>query len=72
VLHNADDFRTPIDQGLQYYAALRMAGKPAKLAVFPDSSHGMSRNGRPSHRVTRMELILDWFGRYTGTGSGAM
>lgn len=71
VLHNADDFRTPIDQGLQYYAALKMLRKPAKLAVFPDSSHGMSRNGRPSHRVTRLELILDWFGQHTGTGTGS-
>jgi dipeptidyl aminopeptidase/acylaminoacyl peptidase len=65
VLHNQDDFRTPIDQGLQYYAALRMAGKPAKLAVFPESSHGMSRNGRPSQRITRLQLILDWFGQHT-------
>lgn len=64
VLHNQDDFRVALDQGLQYYAALRMAGKPAKLAVFPDSSHGMSRTGRPSHRVTRLELILDWFGSH--------
>jgi dipeptidyl aminopeptidase/acylaminoacyl peptidase len=71
VLHNADDFRTPLDQGLQYYAALKMVRKPAKLAVFPDSSHGMSRNGRPSQRVTRMELILDWFGQHTGMGGDA-
>jgi dipeptidyl aminopeptidase/acylaminoacyl peptidase len=61
VLHNQDDFRVSLDQGLQYYAALRMAGKPAKLAVYPDSSHGMSRNGRPSQRISRIELILDWF-----------
>lgn len=65
VLHNQDDFRTALDQGLQYYAALKMLKKPAKLAVFPDSSHGMSRNGRPSQRVARLELILDWFGSHT-------
>lgn len=61
VLHNQEDYRVSLDQGLQYYAALRMLDKPAKLAVFPDSSHGMSRTGRPSQRVQRLELILDWF-----------
>jgi dipeptidyl aminopeptidase/acylaminoacyl peptidase len=69
VLHNADDFRTPLDQGLQYYTALKMARKPAKLAVFPDSSHGMSRDGRPSQRIERLELIADWFGRHTAAGA---
>jgi dipeptidyl aminopeptidase/acylaminoacyl peptidase len=38
-----------------------MLKKPAKLAVFPDSSHGMSREGRPSQRVARLTLIRDWF-----------
>lgn len=65
VLHNQDDFRTALDQGLQYYAALKILKKPAKLAVFPDSSHGMSRNGRPSQRLARLELILDWFQSHT-------
>jgi dipeptidyl aminopeptidase/acylaminoacyl peptidase len=29
--------------------------------VFPDSSHGMSREGRPNQRIARLGLILDWF-----------
>ncbi len=61
VIHNQDDFRVPLDQGLQFYTALKMLGKPARLAVFPDSSHGMSRGGRPNQRIERLGLILDWF-----------
>ena len=61
VIHNQDDFRVPLDQGLQFYTALRMLNKPARLAVFPDSSHGMSRDGRPNQRIERLSLILDWF-----------
>jgi dipeptidyl aminopeptidase/acylaminoacyl peptidase len=61
VIHNEQDYRTALDQGLQFYTALKMLKKPAKLAVFPDSSHGMSREGRPSQRVARLTLIRDWF-----------
>jgi dipeptidyl aminopeptidase/acylaminoacyl peptidase len=61
VIHNEADYRTALDQGLQYYAALKMLKKPAKLAVFPESSHGMSREGRPSQRVERLKLIESWF-----------
>jgi dipeptidyl aminopeptidase/acylaminoacyl peptidase len=61
VIHNQDDFRAPLDQGLQFYTALKELHKPARLAVFPDSSHGMSRDGRPNQRIARLGLILDWF-----------
>lgn len=61
VIHNEQDYRTALDQGLQFYTALKMQKKPAKLAVFPDSSHGMSREGRPSQRVARLNLIGQWF-----------
>lgn len=61
VIHNEQDYRTALDQGLQFYAALKMQKKPAKLAVFPQSSHGMSREGRPSQRVSRLNLIEGWF-----------
>jgi dipeptidyl aminopeptidase/acylaminoacyl peptidase len=61
VIHSEQDYRTPLDQGLQFYTALKMLKKPARLAVFPDSSHGLSREGRPSLRVARLKLIRDWF-----------
>ncbi len=61
VIQSEQDYRTPLDQGIGYYNALRMLGKPAKLVLFPTSSHGLSRNGPPSQRVERLELILDWF-----------
>ncbi|MFM7066868.1 MAG: alpha/beta hydrolase family protein, partial [Gammaproteobacteria bacterium] len=68
VIHSTDDYRTALDQGLQYYTALRMQGKPARLAIFPQSAHGLSREGRPSQRVRRLELILEWFGEYAPGG----
>ncbi|MBV6415544.1 MAG: Dipeptidyl-peptidase 5 [Steroidobacteraceae bacterium] len=62
VIQSEQDYRTPQDQGIGYYNALRMLGKPAKLALFPGSSHGLSRNGPPGQRVERLGIILDWFG----------
>ncbi|MGE0582108.1 MAG: prolyl oligopeptidase family serine peptidase [Steroidobacteraceae bacterium] len=61
VIQSEQDYRTPMDQGIGYYNALRMLGKPAKLVLFPTSSHGLSRNGPPSQRVERLEIIRDWF-----------
>ena len=64
IIHNAEDYRVPVQQAYQYYTSLKMLKKPAKLAVFPNSSHGMSRDGTPEQRVTRLKLILDWFDGY--------
>lgn len=61
VIQSEQDYRTPMDQGIQFYTALRMLGKPAKLALFPASSHGLSRNGPPAQRVERLKIIRDWF-----------
>lgn len=61
VIQSIEDYRTTVDQGLQYYGALKMTGKKARLALFPLSSHSLSRSGPPSQRVQRLELILQWF-----------
>jgi dipeptidyl aminopeptidase/acylaminoacyl peptidase len=63
ILHSEDDLRCPISQGEQLWVALRQQGKEAEFVRFPDESHELSRSGRPSHRVARFEVILDWFAR---------
>lgn len=64
VVHSALDYRCPIDQGEQLYSALKLLGVPTELVRFPDETHELSRNGRPWHRVYRLERYLDWFDRY--------
>ncbi|HNR22857.1 MAG TPA: S9 family peptidase [Steroidobacteraceae bacterium] len=61
VIQSEQDYRTPPDQGIGYYNALRMLDKPARLVLFPNSSHGLSRNGPPSQRIERLGIIRDWF-----------
>ncbi|MEO1034708.1 MAG: S9 family peptidase [Pseudomonadota bacterium] len=64
ILHSDRDFRTPLEQSLQYYTALRVLGKPAELVIVRDESHGLSRGGRPSNRLARLAAISRWFRQY--------
>lgn len=67
ILHSDRDYRTPFEQSLQYYTALRTLGKPAELVVFRDESHGLSRGGRPSNRLARLHAVLRWFNQHLAT-----
>jgi dipeptidyl aminopeptidase/acylaminoacyl peptidase len=65
LLHGDTDTRTPIDETLQEYEALKMLGRPVTLVQFPREDHDLSRTGEPIHRIERLHIMLDWFDRYT-------
>jgi len=54
-----EDFRTPISEAEQYYAALKLLKVESALVRFPGEPHGLSR--RPSHQVAGTVYILNWF-----------
>lgn len=60
IVHSANDLRCPIEQGEDLYYALKYLGVNAELVRFPNESHGLSRNGRPHHRLYRLHACLDW------------
>lgn len=64
--HQERDFRLPIEQGEQLYSALKYLGRTVEMLLYPDESHGMSRTGKPWHRVYRLRSIVGWFDRYLG------
>jgi dipeptidyl aminopeptidase/acylaminoacyl peptidase len=64
VVHSELDHRCPVEQGEQLYMALKRLGVPTELVRFPNESHELSRNGRPWHRVFRLDRYLDWFARW--------
>jgi len=64
VIHSEADWRTPIEQGQRWYAALRRRGVPAELLIFPGEGHEMSRSGRPTHRRDRFTHILGWWAQH--------
>ena len=60
-----DDRRTPLDQSLMFYNALKVRGVPTGLVVVPGASHESLEN-RPSWRADEDLDILGWFARYRG------
>jgi dipeptidyl aminopeptidase/acylaminoacyl peptidase len=67
ILHSESDWRCPIEQGEQLFAALKRTGIDTEMVRFPDEGHELSRSGAPKHRVERFEVVLDWHGRYLRT-----
>jgi dipeptidyl aminopeptidase/acylaminoacyl peptidase len=56
------DFRTPMSETEQYYAALNLEKVPTAMVRIPDAPHGIAR--RPSNLLTKVGHILAWFERY--------
>lgn len=63
ILHSENDLRCPIEQAEDLFVRLKMSGRDVEFVRFPGESHELSRSGAPKHRVERLEIILDWFGR---------
>jgi len=59
------DLRAPTDAGGgAMFRALKALHKVAVMVVFPDETHDLSRNGKPSHRIERLQHIVRWFDKY--------
>lgn len=64
ILHGEKDYRCPIEQAEQLYIALKRRGKTTTFIRFPDANHELSRSGKPSLRLKRLEAIGEWFEQY--------
>ena len=59
------DLRTPTDAGGgAIFRALKALRKVAVMVVFPGETHDLSRSGKPSHRIERLQHIVRWFDKY--------
>ncbi|URD61275.1 S9 family peptidase [Sphingomonas sp. KRR8] len=63
VVVGSEDYRTPVSEAEQYYAALKLAGVPTTLVKVPGASHG-GLTARPSQSAAKASAILAWFDRY--------
>ncbi len=61
ITHSEDDHRCLIEQGEQFFVALKTLGVEAEFIRYPGESHGLSRGGQPWHRVHRLKSIVEWF-----------
>lgn len=65
VITNEQDFRVPVDQGLQLFTALRRNGTPSKGLVFPDEGHWVLK---PLNSKRWHEEVFEWMHKYLEPG----
>jgi len=64
LINSEEDYRAPVSQAEELYTALKILKRPVEMVRFPQESHGLSRNGRPSHRIARLDRIREWMDKY--------
>ena len=72
VLHSDNDFRVPIEQGEQWFRALRHFGVPSEIVFFPRENHNLTRTGEPKHLVESINWQVYWFDRYINGNAHAV
>ncbi len=63
VVVGSEDYRTPVSESEQYYAALQIQGVPTALVKVPGASHG-GFTARPSQSAAKAAAIIAWFDKY--------
>ena len=62
LLTGEQDFRTPIAESEQFYAALKLESVETAMVRIPGASHGIAN--RPSNLIAKLASILAWFDKY--------
>jgi dipeptidyl aminopeptidase/acylaminoacyl peptidase len=63
VVVGSEDYRTPVSEAEQLYAALQIEGVPTALVKVPGVGHGAIAS-RPSQAAAKAEAILAWFKKW--------
>lgn len=67
-LFGGKDPGIPLEQVEAMRAALRAAGVPSEIIVYPDAQHGFNADYRPSYNEADAKdawrRMLDWFKKY--------
>ena len=63
VVVGSEDYRTPVGEAEQLYAALKLVKVPTMLVKVPDASHG-GIAARPSQSAAKASAIIAWFDKY--------
>lgn len=63
-IHSDEDYRCPIEQGMQMYTRIKENGTDTKMYIFHGENHELSRSGKPKGRIKRLEAIKEWFDKY--------
>jgi len=61
VIHSQNDFRVPLEQGLQLFTSLQRMKVPSKFLYFPDEDHFIQK---PQNAELWWKTTLDWLAAY--------
>jgi dipeptidyl aminopeptidase/acylaminoacyl peptidase len=61
IIHGEQDYRCPINEGLNLFEALQYHGVPSELLIFPDENHWILK---PRNIVAWYETVLEFIGRH--------
>jgi dipeptidyl aminopeptidase/acylaminoacyl peptidase len=71
ILHSDNDYRVPLEQGEQWFRALKHYGVNAEFVIFPRENHNLTRTGEPKHLVESLNWQLYWFDRFLNGNKAA-
>jgi dipeptidyl aminopeptidase/acylaminoacyl peptidase len=63
VVVGSNDYRTPVSEAEQFYAALKLRKVPTAFVKVPEASHGGIAS-RPSQSAAKAAAIIAWFDKY--------
>lgn len=72
ILHSDNDFRVPLEQGEQWFRALKHFGVTTELVLFPRENHNLTRTGEPKHLVESLNWQIYWFDRFINGNAAAV
>ena len=62
VVHSANDFRIPLEQGLAAFTALQRRGIPSEFLTFPDENHWVLK---PANSIQWHDTVNAWLAKWT-------
>ncbi|MEM7487001.1 MAG: S9 family peptidase [Bacteroidota bacterium] len=62
LLTGEEDYRTPIAESEQFYAALKLENVESAMVRIPGASHGIAN--KPSNLIAKIASVLAWFEKY--------
>ena len=62
VVHSANDFRIPLEQGIGAFTVLQRRGIPSQLLIFPDENHWVMK---PQNSLQWHETVEAWIKKWT-------
>lgn len=71
ILHSDNDYRVPLEQGEQWFRALKHFGVTTEFVIFPRENHNLTRTGEPKHLVESLNWQIYWFERFLNGNAAA-